>query len=88
MSQTQKYRHRKRLQQVDSVVSTVLGGLKKENLAPSNLLAQYSKFPKEEEMTTLNKYTVFNRFSKGYRKSIHRTPHWTKKSQRVNPEHF
>lgn len=48
--------------------------------------AQY--FPKEPEMSATDKYSVFNRYSKGYRKGIHKVPKWTKLSIRRNPRHF
>lgn len=91
MSTHQKYRLRKRLQQVDKVVDTVFSGLKQDKVEASsvqNLVQQYSRFPKENEMKPIDKYTVYNKYSKGYRKSVHRVPKWTKISQRVNPEHF
>ncbi|CDO95912.1 unnamed protein product [Kluyveromyces dobzhanskii CBS 2104] len=48
--------------------------------------AQY--FPKESEMSATDKYSVFSRYSKGYRKGIHKVPKWTKLSIRRNPRHF
>lgn len=92
MSQHQKFRHRKRLIAVDNVISTVFSALKqtqkKDTQSFSKLLDKYNRFPKESEMIPKNKYTVFTRTETGYRKSIHRTPKWTKVSKRVNPEFF
>ncbi|ONH64674.1 hypothetical protein BON22_5484 [Cyberlindnera fabianii] len=91
MSSHQKYRHRKRLQSVDRVIASVFDGLKGKTEYQSDakhLIAKYAKLPTEAEMKPLDKYTVFDRFEKGYRKSVHRTPKWTKKTQRVNPEYF
>lgn len=91
MSSHQKYRHRKRLQHVDKVIDTIFSGLKQDKVEASsfhNLAQQFAKFPKESEMKPADKYTVYNKYSKGYRKSVHRVPKWTKLSQRVNPEHF
>lgn len=88
MSQPQKYRHRKRLELVDNVIETVFSGLKSTKQEAKNLETKYEHFPKVSEMKTVDKYTVFNKNEKGYRKSIHRTPKWTKVSQRVNPKYF
>ncbi|EDO14744.1 hypothetical protein Kpol_297p5 [Vanderwaltozyma polyspora DSM 70294] len=52
------------------------------------LLNKSSFFPKESEMLPRDKYTVFNRKSDGYRKSVHKVPKWTKISMRKNPDHF
>ncbi|KAH3678414.1 hypothetical protein WICMUC_001431 [Wickerhamomyces mucosus] len=90
MSQHQKYRHRKRLIAVDDLIKTVFSGLNKTSKPHEfqNLIDKYSRFPKESEMKAKDKYTVFNKNEKGYRKSVHRTPKWTKVSRRVNPEYF
>lgn len=45
-------------------------------------------FPTEAEMSYRDKYTVFNKYSKGYRKGVHKVPKWTKLSMRRNPQHF
>lgn len=47
------------------------------------MLRLYNKssfFPKEEQMSTKNKYTVFDRKERDYRKGIHKVPKWTKVS--------
>jgi hypothetical protein len=36
------------------------------------------ELPKEHEMPARDKYTVFNKLSKGYRKGIHKVPKWTR----------
>ncbi|CCE64061.1 hypothetical protein TPHA_0G02250 [Tetrapisispora phaffii CBS 4417] len=68
-------------------------GLKMKTLfEPNNRLLQSlndsSIFPKEHEMSPKDKYTVFNKKSPGYRKSVHKVPKWTKLSLRTNPEGF
>ncbi|KAF2485113.1 mitochondrial ribosomal protein L31-domain-containing protein [Neohortaea acidophila] len=47
-----------------------------------------AEMPTEQEMLPRDKYTVFNRYSKGYRKGIHKVPKWTRISQRLNPPGF
>ncbi|CCK68278.1 mitochondrial 54S ribosomal protein mL60 KNAG_0A06160 [Huiozyma naganishii CBS 8797] len=49
------------------------------------LLNKPAYFPKESEMEPKNKYTVFDKKVRGYRKGIHKVPKWTKVSaQRTN----
>lgn len=36
------------------------------------------ELPKEHEMPPRDKYTVFSRHVKGYRKGIHKVPKWTR----------
>ena len=36
------------------------------------------ELPKEHEMPPRDKYTVFSRHAKGYRKGIHKVPKWTR----------
>ncbi|KAH0035327.1 hypothetical protein KCU78_g2089, partial [Aureobasidium melanogenum] len=44
--------------------------------------------PTEAEMLPRDKYTMFDRKEKKYRKGIHKLPKWTRVSQRVNPPGF
>lgn len=100
LSQTQKSRHRRRLQQVDKVIETLTKGLKlqfKEDQARLASTTGNSKetaqllipkrlqhyndpkfFPKEKVLTPKDKYTVFDKKSRDYRKGIHKVPKWTK----------
>jgi hypothetical protein len=48
----------------------------------------YAEMPREEEMLPKDKYTIFDRKEKRYRKGIHKLPKWTRVSQRVNPPGF
>lgn len=52
------------------------------------ILDKAKYFPKEHEMSATDKYSVFSRYSSGYRKGIHKVPKWTKLSIRRNPRHF
>jgi len=44
--------------------------------------------PKENEMVARDKYTMFDRKERGYRKGIHKSLKWTRCSQRINPPGF
>ena len=52
------------------------------------LINKSSFFPREEQMSSKDKYTVFDKTAKGYRKGIHKVPKWTKISIRKNPKFF
>lgn len=39
------------------------------------------QLPKEHEMAPRDKYTVFTRWARGYRKGIHKVPKWTRVSK-------
>lgn len=45
-------------------------------------------FPKENQMSSKDKYTVFSKTDNGYRKGVHKVPKWTKLSLRRNPKFF
>lgn len=60
----------------------------KPRIKSLRLLNKPSIFPKENQMSPKDKYTVFNRKSKDYRKSVHKVPKWTKLSLRRNPKFF
>ena len=47
-----------------------------------------AEMPTEQEMLPRDKYTLFSRYSKGYRKGLHKVPKWTRVSQRLNPPGF
>lgn len=44
-----------------------------------------AEMPTEPEMLPKNKYTIFDRKERGYRKGVHKLPKWTRVSQRLNP---
>ncbi|WPH04932.1 Hypothetical protein R9X50_00782900 [Acrodontium crateriforme] len=47
-----------------------------------------SEMPTEQEMLPKDKYTMFDRKARGYRKGVHKLPKWTRVSQRLNPPGF
>ncbi|QLL30542.1 hypothetical protein HG536_0A03600 [Torulaspora globosa] len=60
----------------------------KPRIKSLRLLNKSSFFPKENQMSSKDKYTVFDRKSKDYRKGVHKVPKWTKLSLRRNPKFF
>lgn len=46
------------------------------------------QFPKEHQLSPTDKYTTFDKKVKGYRKSLHKVPKWTKLSFREFPKYF
>ncbi|KAK0710895.1 mitochondrial ribosomal protein L31-domain-containing protein [Lasiosphaeris hirsuta] len=85
LSKFQKARHRKRLRAVDDVVATVDAALAKNGETIATLERWKAEMPTEAEMLPKDKYTMFDRKAKRYRKGIHRLPKWTRVSQRLNP---
>ncbi|MBW0552258.1 hypothetical protein O181_091973 [Austropuccinia psidii MF-1] len=83
MSSTRKANLRKRLREVDSVIQAI-----KESGVDCEALRKASQLPSEAEMPANDKYFVFSARSKGYRKGIHKVPHFTKTTHRVNPKGF
>jgi hypothetical protein len=89
LSAPQKARQRKRLKLVDNVVDTVSAALQKNGgLMAKAIERWYKEMPREEEMLPKDKYTIFDRKERKYRKGIHKLPKWTRVSQRVNPPGF
>ncbi|KAI1467159.1 mitochondrial ribosomal protein L31 [Daldinia caldariorum] len=85
LSRFQKARQRKRLRAVDSVVETIENALAKKGETLKALETWKETMPTEAEMLPKDKYTMFDRKEKRYRKGIHKLPKWTRVSQRVNP---
>ena len=75
LSKFQKARQRKRLRAVDNVVSVVEQALAKQGLTTKSLERWKEEMPKEEEMVPKDKYTIFDRKEKKYRKSIRSESH-------------
>ncbi|KJR85853.1 mitochondrial 54S ribosomal protein YmL31 [Sporothrix schenckii 1099-18] len=73
LSRFQKYRQRKRLQAVDTVIGTLDTALAKQGQTLNALERWKEEMPKEEEMQARDKYTIFDRKAKRYRKGIHST---------------
>ncbi|KAL8896336.1 MAG: hypothetical protein Q9207_007755 [Kuettlingeria erythrocarpa] len=72
----QKARQRKRLRAVDTVVAVVDTALKKQGSSTKEVERWKAGMPREEEMRPKDKYTIFDRKEKRYRKGIHRE--WAK----------
>jgi len=85
LSKFQKARQRRRLRAVDSVVATLHSALSKKGQTLESLERWKAEMPTEQEMLPKDKYTIFDRKEKRYRKGIHKLPKWTRVSQRVNP---
>ncbi|KAH7412910.1 mitochondrial ribosomal protein-like protein subunit L31 [Cadophora sp. DSE1049] len=85
LSKFQKARQRKRLRAVDTVVAVVDNALAKQGATMKAVERWKDEMPIEQEMVPKDKYTIFDRKEKKYRKSIRKLPKWTRVSQRVNP---
>jgi hypothetical protein len=83
MSATRKANVRKRLKAVDEVISVVA-----KSGVECKALTEALALPKESEMLPRDKYTVFSRTANGYRKSLHKVPKFTKKTNRTSPPGF
>ncbi|KAF9887902.1 hypothetical protein FE257_009424 [Aspergillus nanangensis] len=88
ISSPQKARQRKRLRSVDRVVDAVSAALMRSGQGSKAVDRWYREMPREEEMVSKDKYTIFDKKEKTYRKGIHKLPKWTRVSQRVNPPGF
>ncbi|KAJ5190664.1 uncharacterized protein N7498_009649 [Penicillium cinerascens] len=88
LSAPQKARQRKRLRAVDRVVDTLSAALERNGYTTKAVNRWFAEMPREEEMLPKDKYTLFDKKEKSYRKSIHKLPKWTRVSQRVNPPGF
>jgi hypothetical protein len=71
LSRHQKYRHRERLRRVDNIIDTLDSALAKQGLSTKKLEVWKKDMPREEEMLPKDKYTIFDRKVKRYRKGIH-----------------
>jgi hypothetical protein len=73
LSSPQKARQRKRLRLVDRVVDVVSAALLRNGHAHTTKAVQrwYTEMPREEEMLPKDKYSIFDRKEKKYRKGIH-----------------
>jgi Mitochondrial ribosomal protein L31 len=71
LSKFQKARQRKRLRAVDTVVSVVDKALSKQGVTTKAVERWKEDMPIEQEMVPKDKYTMFDRKEKKYRKGIH-----------------
>lgn len=67
----QKARQRKRLRAVDTVVAVVDKALAAKGLTTKTLERWKTEMPTEQEMLPKDKYTIFDKKEKKYRKGIH-----------------
>ncbi|KAL0258115.1 54S ribosomal protein L31, mitochondrial [Diplodia seriata] len=88
MSAPQKQRQRDRLRSVDRIIATVDKALAKQGTSTKKLDRWKDEMPTEAEMLAKDKYTIFARYEKKYRKGLHKLPKWTRVSQRLNPPGF
>ena len=75
LSTPQKRRQRKRLRLVDNVVSIIDQALAKTGQKTKQVELWKQTMPVEEEMFAKDKYTIFDRKEKKYRKGIHSMSH-------------
>ncbi|EST04709.1 Ribosomal protein L31, mitochondrial [Kalmanozyma brasiliensis GHG001] len=80
LSATRKSRVRTRLRAVDDVIAT----LTKSNVE-CHALQRALALPREEHMLAKDKYTTFSKHDRGFRKSVHKVPKWTRLTIRENP---
>ncbi|KAI9823001.1 MAG: hypothetical protein M1832_002655 [Thelocarpon impressellum] len=85
LSRHQKARARKRLRAVDDVIAVVDKALAKGGFTTKAVERWKAEMPSEKDMVPKDKYTIFDRKEKGYRKGVHKLPKWTRVSQRINP---
>ncbi|KAI4682043.1 uncharacterized protein J4E88_004931 [Alternaria novae-zelandiae] len=78
LSRHQKYRQRERLRHVDTVVGTIDTALRRMGQSMKKVERWKMEMPTEAEMLPKDKYTVFDRKVKRYRKGIHKVPKWTR----------
>lgn len=83
MNKTRKANVRKRLKAVDKVIAVVA-----ESGVKCKALTLALQLPKESEMKPRDKYTVFSKKHKGYRKGLHKVPKFTKVTMRTSPPGF
>ncbi|KAI4937842.1 hypothetical protein J4E85_000279 [Alternaria conjuncta] len=72
LSRHQKYRQRERLRHVDTVVGTLDTALRRMGQSMKKVERWKMEMPTEAEMLPKDKYTVFDRKVKRYRKGIHK----------------
>ncbi|CBQ72624.1 probable MRPL31-mitochondrial ribosomal protein, large subunit [Sporisorium reilianum SRZ2] len=80
LSSTRKNRVRMRLRAVDNVISTL-----QQSQIECNALTRALALPAEADMLAKDKYTTFSKHDRGFRKSVHKVPKWTRKTIRENP---
>lgn len=61
------------MRSVDRVVDTLSAALERNGQTSKAVTRWYAEMPREEEMLPKDKYTLFDKKEKSYRKSIHST---------------
>ncbi|CAB53083.1 54S ribosomal protein L31, mitochondrial [Schizosaccharomyces pombe] len=93
LSQRRKYRHRQRLRAVDEVVDVLRTALQEKNQSCKRIESFVANHQPESQMSPKDKYTMFTRKTQGaglqgFRKGVHKSPKWTRSTNRVNPTGF
>ncbi|KAF2672680.1 mitochondrial ribosomal protein L31 [Microthyrium microscopicum] len=88
ISSNRKLRQRARLRRVDKIVAIVDRALARVGHDMKSLDRWKAEMPTEAEMLPRDKYTMFDKKEKTYRKGVHKLPKWTRVSQRLNPPGF
>ncbi|PWN46677.1 putative MRPL31-mitochondrial ribosomal protein, large subunit [Violaceomyces palustris] len=83
LSSPRKMRVRERLRNVDQVIETV-----RQSGVQCSALQIALSLPKENEMLPKDKYTTFSKHDRGFRKSVHKVPKWTRVTLRENPRGY
>lgn len=71
LSRFQKARQRFRLRRVDAIVATVDNALRKQGTTTRAVELWKEEMPTEPEMLAKDKYTIFDRKARRYRKGVH-----------------
>ncbi|OBA23129.1 mitochondrial ribosomal protein L31 [Metschnikowia bicuspidata var. bicuspidata NRRL YB-4993] len=91
LSMPQKSRLKQRMRLVDQNIDVLYQSLKAAGEETTNckkIDALYFNLPREKDMVARDKYTTFDKKVKGYRKSVHLVPKWTRTTFRENPKYF
>jgi hypothetical protein len=76
------------MRQVDKNIEKIGLALESQGKTLRLLEALKQNLPKESEMPPKDKYWVFSRKARGYRKGAHLQPKWTRITNRVPPPGF
>lgn len=88
LSQPQKARHRLRMRIMDRSIARVAEGLKLTGQKSKTVNKTLQSLPKEKDMKPRDKYTIFSKKTRTYRKGAHTQPKWTRVTNRVIPKGF
>lgn len=85
MTRLAKFRQRKRLQHVDKILALMNEVAKEKGLKIKAIDKLNKLVIPESQMEPRDKYFVFSKKSKGYRKGAHKVPKWTRTDLRPVP---